>query len=305
MVVMEICLFRHHDHDTPSHRSPDIPERSTFSWLEHASFALVAFIMQCEFGQPSQCPRTPTDQLLTSVTVGTPDTIESLFGDAWSKKGPDSVASFFVLIRTDMDLFLALSHGSGGARDIVSIYSAGFRVQLKLCLRLHFDSSVGRRPLSLLPPSLPPMDLASQYDDPDKLGSATFLWPWLRDGLAGTPLAGLSFTSGRRWAGLIDSPGAQITDDPMFLKLYLAPPPSADAVVNKVYFRGEGMDNVGSFTLEGAAETESGVVIAVKMYSEFLRREWHGVITPFGMVGVFGVGTDAFGWWWIWPQEWS
>jgi hypothetical protein len=55
----------------------------------------------------------------------------------------------------------------------------------------------------------------------------------------------------------------------MFLKLYLAPPPSADAAANKVYFRGEGVDDVGSFTLEGASETETGVVIAVKRYNRY------------------------------------
>jgi hypothetical protein len=145
------------------------------------------------------------------------------------------------------------------------------------------------------------MDLASQYDVPDKLDSATFLW--LRDGLAGTPLAGLSSTSGRRWAGF-DYGISSMNDKPMFLNLYLAPPPSADAAVNKVYFRGEGVDGVGSFALEGACETETGVVIAVKRYNIYLEFEWRGVITPFGMVGVYGT-TGPFGWWWIWPQEWS
>jgi hypothetical protein len=171
-----------------------------------------------------------------------------------------------------------------------------------MCMGLHFDSNVARGPLTLLPPLLPPMDLASQYDEPDKLGSATFLWPWLRNELAGTPLAGLSSSSGREWAG-IGTIGSHV--HPMFLKLYLAPPPSADAAVNKVYFRGEGVDEVGSFTLEGACETETGVVIAVKSYDRYLDREFHGVITPFGMVGVWAQSTFPLGWWWIWPQEWS
>jgi hypothetical protein len=303
MVVTEICISRHHD--TPPQRSPEIRERSTFTWLEHACFGLVAFVMQCEFGQPSQCPRTPTDQLLTSVTVGTANTIESIFGDAWSEKGP--VAPLLDRLSLNQkDLFLALSHGTGSAKVIAGTYSVAFLVQVGMYLSLHFDSNVARGPLTLLPPSLSPMDLASQYDEPDKLGSATFLWPWLRDGLAGNPLAGLSFTPGRKWAGF-ESRVTRSLKAPMFLKLYLAPPPSADAAVNKVYFRGEGVDHAAhSFTLEGSSETETGVVIAVKRYNPRFAKEWHGVITPFGMLGVLGhLGRETSDWFWIWPQEWS
>jgi hypothetical protein len=308
MVVTEICITRRHD--TPPQRSHEIREPSslsTFSWLERACFGLVALVMQCEFSQPSQCPRTPADPLLTLVTVGTANEIESIFGEAWTAGGsPDFVAG--LLSRLGLGggaLFWALSHGTGSARvygDIAGTYSTGFLIQVMMRLRLHFVSNVARRPLTLLPPSLPPMDLASQYDD---LGSATSLWPWLRDGLAGTPLAGLSSTSGRRWAGRYTVGGpTEMNDSPMFFKLFLAPPPSADAAANMVYFRGEGADGAGSFTLKGASDTETGVVIAVKSYGHW-GWDWRGVITPFGMVGVWGTGTRASGWWWIWPQEWS
>jgi len=184
-------------------------------------------------------------------------------------------------------------------------YSTCFLIQVKMRLMLHFD--VLRRHPSLLPPSLPPMDHASssRYDEPDDIGSATSLWPWLRDRLAGTPLAGLSSSSGSRWAGyytFITIEGMHIP--PIFFKLYLAPSP-ADAAANKVYLRGEGADSMGSFALEGASDTETGVVTAVKTYAGAHWREWHGVITPFGMVGVWNIGTHTHGWWWIWPQEWS
>jgi hypothetical protein len=153
------------------------------------------------------------------------------------------------------------------------------------------------------------MSLPTQYDDPDELGSATFSWPWLRDGLAGTPLAGLSSTSGHRWAGYytITSAVDTMRDPPVFCKLYLAPTPSVDAAANTVHFRGEGTDGVGSFTLKGASDTETGVVIARKTYIGLVGAywwNWYGVITPFGMVGVWSFGTQSHGWW-IWPQEWS
>ena len=258
-----------------------------------------------------QCAsRTPADQLLTSVTVGTANQIESIFGGAWTADGsPDFVAGLFSRLRLDGGaLFPTLSHGTGSARDIAGTYSASFLILTAMRLRLHFDSNTA--PRELLPPSLPPMDIASQYDESDELDSATFLWPWLRGGLAGTPLARLSSTSGGRWAGHFTYGGAsKMSDPPMIIELYLVPPTSATAAANKVYFRGQGAETyataVSSFTLEGASDTENGVVIATKKYGGGTRWDWHGVITPFGMVGVWGHGTQASGWWWIWPQEWS
>ncbi len=185
-------------------------------------------------------------------------------------------------------------------------YSAGFLIQIKIRLKLHFNAAA-RKPLLLLPPSLPPIDPASQYDEPYDLGSATFVWPWLRDGLAGTPFTGLSSASGHRWVGYYTYTGTveRMDDPPMFFKLYLAPPPVADAASYKLYFRGEGADGEGLFTLEGASDTQTGVVIARKTYVGAHWFDWHGVITPFGMVGVWGTGARNYGWWWIWPQEWS
>ena len=89
--------------------------------------------MQCEFSQPSQCPRTPTDQLLTLVTIGTTNKIETIFGDTWGAEGlPDFVAGLFSRLRLDgRALFTALSHGTGSVRvyrDIASTYSAGFLI---------------------------------------------------------------------------------------------------------------------------------------------------------------------------------
>ena len=302
MVVTEIHMSRHHD--TPPQGSHEIHEQSsfsTFSWLERACFGLVAFVMQCEFTQLSQCLRTPADELLTSVTVGTADTIESIFGGVWTAEGiPVFVAGLFSRLTLDgKALSLALSHGTGN-RDIAGAYSTGFLIQVIMYLKTYFESSPAHTQSTLLPPSLLPsllpMDFASQYDEPDELGSATFLWSWLRDRLAGTPLAGLSSTSGRSWAGHYNFANSYF---PLSLKLNLAPPPSVDAAANKVYFRGEGVISTTPCTLEGAYDTETGVVIAVHSFNT-RRDRWHGVITPFGMVGA----SDA-GLWGIWPQEWS
>ena len=114
---------------------------------------------------------------------------------------------------------------------------------------------------------------------------------------------GLSSTSGRRWEGHYG--GGSETINPMSFKLYLAPPPLADAEVNKVYFRGESTGGAGS--LEGASDTETVVVIVLESLEGSVWN-WRGVITLFGMVGVWGTGTRASGWWWNGyghTQEWS
>ncbi|KAH9063575.1 hypothetical protein EDB87DRAFT_1602392 [Lactarius vividus] len=274
--------FRAQLDDGDKTREIDRSPLSTFCWLERACFGLVAFIMQCNA-----------------------DTIELIFGGAWTAVGlPDFIANIFSRFRFDaMSLFPSNSSASAPT-DIVNIsrrYSAGFLIQLKMRLNLHFYARC--EPLSLLPPSLPPIDPASQYDEPYEHSSPAFVWPWLRDGLAGTPLTGLSSASGQRWGGYYTDEG--VDEPPMFFKLYSAPPPATDAGANKVYFHGDGADRVGLFTLEGSSDTQTGVVIARKTYVGAHRWDWRGVITPFGMVGVWGTETQNFGWWWVWPQEWS
>jgi len=196
------------------------------------------------------------------------------------------------------------------SRDLPDIVPTSMRyiawclIQIKMRLGLHFRAA--RSPLSLLPPSIPPMNPASPHDGPRELGSTTILWPWPLDGLAGTPLAGLSFTSGHRWAGYYTLSEVLEAEEtyfpPMFLKLYLAPPPAADEAGYKVYFSGEGADSVGQFTLEGSSNTKTGAVVARKTYVGSHWWDWYGVITPFGMVGVWGPCIDirdTHGWWWI------
>jgi hypothetical protein len=187
-------------------------------------------------------------------------------------------------------------------------YSACFLVQIKIRLKLHFQAT--RTLLSLLPPSIPRMDLASQYDEPYELASDAILWPWVRDGLAGTPIARLSSASSDSWAGYYYylPGGPSDPEPPMFFKFGLVPPPTTIndlEAAHRVYFCGEGADSVGSFFLEGSADTHTGTVAARKSYVGAHWWHWRGVITPFGMVGVWGTDTDPYGWWWIWPQEWS
>ena len=296
---------------TPTQQSHEFPVRLSVGLLERACFGLAAFLMQCKFRQPFRCTSNWADQFLTSVTVGNTKTIESIFGGAWTVDGsPDFVAGLFSELRLGA---IVLVYSIRNAKALVEIlensrrYITGFLIQIKIHLRLHFEAA--RSPLSLLPPSIPPMNPASQYDGPYELGSTATLWPWLRDGLAGTPIAGLSSASDHRWAGYYTFSnmyeGMHNSDPPMFFKLHLAPPPTAVEAAYKVYFCGEGADAVGPFTLEGSSDKQTGVVIARKTYVGAHGWDWYGMITPFGMVGVWGIGSDTLGWWWIWRQEWS
>ncbi|KAI0281732.1 hypothetical protein BC826DRAFT_974525 [Russula brevipes] len=110
----------------------------------------------------------------------------------------------------------------------------------------------GRAPQTLPPPSLPYIDPRSCYDEPFDLGTTSPMRPWLRNGLAGTPLAGLSSPEiGRPWAGYYIR-GFTRHGPPMFLELRSARPPE-DPVPDCLYFRGEGHDVMGTFPLEGTA----------------------------------------------------
>ena len=81
----------------------------------------------------------------------------------------------------------------------------------------------------------------------------------------------------------------------------------ADAVAgfdsDRVHIYGEGQDGVGTFTVIGTCKKGTGVVRAIKAYATH-SWEWRGVLTPFGMGGIWGPGSRG-GWWWIWPREWS
>jgi len=184
--------------------------------------------------------------------------------------------------------------------------------------------------LPLCPPSIPYINpaVSFSYDElfePQQATSPSFLFlppprPWLQNRLAGTPLAELLLSAG---GGGGDSDGRSLwvgyytidddetgQDPPMFLELYyvqgpLAFPPNAGTdPYETVHFRGEGHDSVGTFTLRGSCDTCTGAVTATKSYSTH-EWNWQGMVTPFGMAGIWGDILLGGGWWWIWPREWS
>ena len=185
---------------------------------------------------------------------------------------------------------------------------ASFVMQTRIYLQLISQGTDSY--LSLSAPSLYSMDPASRYSTPFELNSdALSPLPWLRNGLVGTPLAGLSSDAGRPWAGYYTYIGFTEFDPPMYFDLRSAtPPPTALVEPHCVYFDGEGSDHVGGFSLRGSCHTLTGAVWASKTYHDMGPQWfWSGMLTPFGMVGVWdndGVFTDR-GWWWVWPREWS
>ncbi|KAI0281731.1 hypothetical protein BC826DRAFT_1068007 [Russula brevipes] len=237
---------------------------SEYGWFERACFSLMALFMQCDAS-----------------------TILSVIGAA------------------PFDLYPALSNLQFCAESVASSapsqqrYFASFLVQAALHLLLLPDAV--REPRALVPPpSLPYIDPLSCYDEDFDLGTSSPMRPWLRNGLAGTPLAGLSLSEiARPWVGYYTTCAMRRHDPPMFLELRSTQLPEGDCV----RFHGEGHDRAGAFSLGGNCDTRTGVVTARKSYLGH-RWEWRGMITPFGMVGTWG--TQRYGgWWWIWPREWS
>ena len=188
-------------------------------------------------------------------------------------------------------------------------------------MTLHSDTS-----LPLRPPSLPYVNPAASFSydeffEPQQGTAPSSLplpqaRPWLRNRLAGTPLAGLlssadsdddSRNDGRLWAGYYtvhnDETGQHL---PMFLELYSVQGQNQGRdLVEYAHFHGEGNDDVGQFILRGTCNTNTGVVTATKAYmTDEWPWKWRGILTPFGMVGIWSVDSNT-GWWWIWPREWS
>lgn len=213
----------------------------------------------------------------------------------------------------------AAAGGEFTRRQVSKRYFASFFIQTISHITLHLAGA--HSPLPLCAPELPHITPATfyDYDEPFELGTSPSLRPWLRDGLAGTPLAGLSSSSssstGRAWAGYYTVVGTMGRNSPMFLELRSAQSSSpldaatgagaatAEPEPGRVYFRGDGYDGVGTFTLEGTCDARTGAVTATKAYIGH-QWEWRGTITPFGMVGMWGPSWSG-GWWWIWPREWS
>ena len=267
--------------------------------------------------------------------LGDATTIVSIFTDTWiASHSPQSTFTAFGLTANRLAVVLpdALT-----PERISERYFAVFFFQTILSVALHLEAARPGMPPPLLAPSLPHFDpsSASFYDNyygtdkPVELGTAAAatpslsssspIRPWLRPRLAGTPLATLSSTTGRAWAGyytIIPTGGREL---PMFLELRSVPPlpdtdadTDADAVTagselepELVYFSGEGHDGVGTFKVAGACDPCTGTVSAIKSYTSMtLWWEWRGMVTPFGMAGTWGPTWDG-GWWWIWPREWS
>ena len=202
-------------------------------------------------------------------------------------------------------------------------YSAVFFFQTIHLAALHLGAAQLGVPQPPLPaPSLPHFDPRSSsfycshpyHGDGSPAGQGALsgpLRPWLHDGLAGTPLAALSSTTGCAWAGYYTYIGVGGMEPPMYIELRSTPARDSEADTEvahgHVHFRGEGHDG-RKFVIIGTCDTRTGVISAIKAYKTH-QWEWRGMLTPFGMAGMWGHSWDTrswgSGWWWIWPREWS
>ncbi|KAI0290263.1 hypothetical protein B0F90DRAFT_1787663 [Multifurca ochricompacta] len=244
---------------------------SDFAWFERACFGLVALVMQCDA-----------------------TTLKSIFEESRTAMDSPMMAfeAFWRLENRAMALFS--NRKDFTPHRISERYFVGSLIQTFMSTHQHF---------SLSAPSLPHFDGLSYYEVPFELGPTSSVRPWLQGGLAGTPLARLSSTTGRSWLGYYSVVGVTGRDPPMSIEMRSAKPPP-DAEDDHIYFRGEGTDNVGPFSLRGSCDTKTGLVIATKAYVNSHQWEWRGMLTPFGIVGMWGAQWYG-GWWWIWPREWS
>ena len=267
--------------------------------------------------------------MLFNHPLGDAATVVSIFTDNCEATILSQDSSFSAF-DTHFAMFLDHPIPEFVSKHITECYSAVFFFQTVLLAALHrLDRDAARLGVRqpLLPaPSHPHFDPRSsslyyshpyQGDDapvgPGAISTALPgpVRPWLHDGLAGTPLAALSSTTGCAWAGYYTYKGVGSSDPPMYIEMRSTSGPDAGADTesarNGLHFRGEGHDGVGKFVIHGACDTRTGMVGATKVY-EMHQWEWRGMLTPFGMAGMWGPSWGAgwgAGWWWIWPREWS
>jgi hypothetical protein len=176
----------------------------------------------------------------------------------------------------------------------------------------HFDEDAPAEPGSPIISKLQRLahDTTPSSSPTPSLTSHVHMRPWLRNGLAGTPLAGLSSTIDSTWVGYYTYFGMAHLDLPMSLQLRFKPLPLDSDIVSESiesicthHFLGKGHDGAGPFTISGRCDEHTGIVRAIKMYETY-SWGWGGVLTPFGIAGTWGP-MWAGGWFWIWPREWS
>ena len=253
-----------------------------------------------------------------------PDVSSSPFGST-TPPPPDNVYGY--PMNFDPNTIPSLTISARQLR-ISDRYFSAFLVQAMISIALRSDTS-----LPLQAPSLPYVNPAASFSYEEffepQLGTIPTLLlpqarPWLRNKLAGTPLAELlastnmdgEASNGRRsrrqWGGYYVYGNHETGQDPpMSLELYSVQGPIASLnqepdSAEYMHLRGEGHDGAGAFTLRGTCNTSTGVVMATKAYvGGGWEWEWWGMVTPFGMAGKWGVVEPDTGWWWIWPREWS
>ena len=86
-------------------------------------------------------------------------------------------------------------------------------------------------------------------------------------------------------------------DPPMTGIRFTADPDNGNFAV-----KASGVDSVAGFTLTGSVEPNGDIQMR-KDYGMF-HWDWHGSMTPFGIIGTWGQRNTPRGYFWLWKREW-
>lgn len=113
---------------------------------------------------------------------------------------------------------------------------------------------------------------------------------------------------GRQWVGYYTEPpeGGHLRlslRSPMYLTF--SRNVTEECSGDEILFSASGSDSVGSFRISGTITCKMGHVSATKKYNNAHSWDYHGVVLPWALVGVWGRGqfNSWGGWWWLWPKD--
>ena len=173
---------------------------------------------------------------------------------------------------------------------VVALFSTGIWAYVD-----HADTSSGSRIIDV--PFTAFMDLEPPFspDSVDKFSTCHI-----------QKMVNATFLEDGEWVGYYSIFGPPMMVDPPMTGIYFETIPEdheySHLSLESFRVHARGTDSIGDFTLSGWMEKQTGNFEITKQYIGSHSWSWTGLMTPFGLVGMWGESAD---WFWLWKRAWT